>query len=896
VSTLCRAILMTDRSALVLLDSQSEQPVDRKPHIVRPETDKFLADLEAALPDDAAARLFQVWGVGGVGKSTVLLQARKRLAGRVLAAEVSFGVTDGIEGPIGLMEVLAKQLPNGGWGSDFGELIKLYRETQRELKDQPIEKGMTEEDKKSGLQVVLNIGLGTVKGFLPDDVAKDVDELKGKIVDGGTTAILGAAAWLKQHRATKKNKELRDLLLNPEPRLTKAFARLLRGLGQPVLLVLDTYEKATQEVDGWLWRTLLANQDVGSEGLGGTRILVAGRNSLVDELEGWRRLQQDRGCVRGLGLDRFDLLQTQKYLQACGIADDGAIEQIYSQTKGLPYYLNWIREEVQAGRKPDFSRGNESIVDLLLQGLTREQRRLIEIAACFRRFKRKNIERILEKLKIEHNVEFAAAEQGYFDWLTDRSQTQFIEPHEDQYRLDDVARDVFRRSLFEEDENLFRIIQGLISADYLTESQKIEPENSEYCKKYENRDWRKKRSAYLYHLLLSADRSAALIFRNHFLESRYFQMDELVQVVLKDLAEEFGLDQHPILDWRVKQFLDQIRPAIEHGEIVLDKIPLNYNHPQIKKYSRSQIDLAIQTCLGEPEKLTGLAHFIALLYKAGRCPDKASISCIQQAMRTAEKLVVNAVNPEFSSGLFTWGLGNRLAELGKYESAIASYERALKLWPNFYQAWYNRGISLGELAVLAESQGKSVGELDCLLEEEIRSYQEAVEINPGFDQAWYNLGVALKDVDLETALACYDKALDIQPNKAEAWDSKGIALKRLGQAEKAVGCYESALSIKPDYYQAWYNMGVALGSLGQYDIAIVCFKQAVDYNPEYAKAFYNLACVNALLTNIDQALFYLGKAIDLCPNLYIDKARSDIDLEAIHSTPEFEYFLTGKVS
>jgi tetratricopeptide (TPR) repeat protein len=887
---------MTDRNLPVLPGDLSS---DHKPYIVRPETEKFLGELEATLRQDGA-RLFHVWGVGGVGKTTVLRKARERLAGRVIAADVSFGTTNGIEEPIGLMEALAKELRSDDWGaidtSEFAKLIKLYRETSFKLENEPAEKGkgLSEEQKTIG-QTLANLALGYLQKGMPEEKAKEFDEVGSKMVESAMTNAAAALTLFQKHQATKENKQLQELMQHPTPKLTEAFAKLLRGQGKPVLLVLDTYEKATQEIDIWLCRTLLGNQAVGSEGLGNTRILVAGRNCLTDGREGWRKLKQDQGCVRVLGLDRFDRGETKKYLQESGIQEDGEIERIYGVTKGLPYYLNWIREKVQAGKKPDFSQGNEAIADLLLQGLNVEQRRLIEVAACFRQFRRKNLERVLGHLKDAQglDVAVAAGEQGAFDWLIDREKMQFVQKREGHYRLDDVARDVFRLSFFEEDEELFRVVQGVIAADYLAEAQKVEPEESGYGDRYQNGDWRKPRAAYLYHLLLSGDKAASLIFRSHLLEARYFGVDDLVREAFNDLVGEFGLENHPILSRKTREFLIQISAAIEHGEFVLDKIPLNYNHVQLKDYSRSHIDLAIQVCLEQPEKLKGLSHFVALLYKAGRCPENSSIQWVQRAMQVAELLAHESADLRFSSGLFTWGVGNRLAELGKYALAIASYDRSLDLCPDFFEAWYNRGIALGELAASEEAQTEDTDELDRLLEEEIRSYQEAVAINPEFDQAWYNLGVAFKDVDLEAALDCYDRALAIQPKKVEAWDSKGIVLKRVGRVEDALKCYEHALSINPEYYQAWYNKGVALGGLGYYEAAIACFEQAVFCNPQYAKAFYNLACVYALEGSSEQSLCNLKKSIQLCPNLYIEKAKLDSDLVSLRSMPEFEKCLYG---
>ncbi|MEG4282182.1 tetratricopeptide repeat protein, partial [Microcoleus sp. A006_D1] len=72
--------------------------------------------------------------------------------------------------------------------------------------------------------------------------------------------------------------------------------------------------------------------------------------------------------------------------------------------------------------------------------------------------------------------------------------------------------------------------------------------------------------------------------------------------------------------------------------------------------------------------------------------------------------------------------GNEQFKLGNFEEAIASYEKALEVKPDYDVAWFNRGIALRNL-------GK--------LEEAIASYDKALEIKPDDHEAWYNRGVAL---------------------------------------------------------------------------------------------------------------------------------------------------------
>ncbi|TRU86842.1 MAG: tetratricopeptide repeat protein, partial [Microcystis novacekii Mn_MB_F_20050700_S1D] len=64
----------------------------------------------------------------------------------------------------------------------------------------------------------------------------------------------------------------------------------------------------------------------------------------------------------------------------------------------------------------------------------------------------------------------------------------------------------------------------------------------------------------------------------------------------------------------------------------------------------------------------------------------------------------------------------------------------------------------------------------------IASYDQALEIKPDFHQAWYNRGIALGKLGrYEDAIASYARALEIKPDDHEAWNNRENALRNLGR-------------------------------------------------------------------------------------------------------------------
>ena len=62
--------------------------------------------------------------------------------------------------------------------------------------------------------------------------------------------------------------------------------------------------------------------------------------------------------------------------------------------------------------------------------------------------------------------------------------------------------------------------------------------------------------------------------------------------------------------------------------------------------------------------------------------------------------------------------------------------------------------------------------------EALASYQRALHLKPDFAEAHYNLGIALQaQGQIAEALACYQRALQLKPDYAEAHNNLGMPCK-----------------------------------------------------------------------------------------------------------------------
>ena len=129
--------------------------------------------------------------------------------------------------------------------------------------------------------------------------------------------------------------------------------------------------------------------------------------------------------------------------------------------------------------------------------------------------------------------------------------------------------------------------------------------------------------------------------------------------------------------------------------------------------------------------------------------------------------------------------------LGKKDTALTSFDRALAVRPDYAEALSNRGLTLHELK---------------RFEEALASYDRALAVRPDYAEALYNRGNTLHELKrFEEALASHDRALTVRPDYAEALYNRGLTLHELKRFEEALASYHRALAVRPDYAEAHWN-------------------------------------------------------------------------------------------
>jgi predicted O-linked N-acetylglucosamine transferase (SPINDLY family) len=171
-------------------------------------------------------------------------------------------------------------------------------------------------------------------------------------------------------------------------------------------------------------------------------------------------------------------------------------------------------------------------------------------------------------------------------------------------------------------------------------------------------------------------------------------------------------------------------------------------------------------------------------------------------------------------------LGTVLKDKGLLDAALAAFERATELKPDYAEAFYNR-------ATVLQQQAKP--------EEALATYGHAIQLREHYPDAVNNAGIVLQELGRTSeAINLFRQLLARMPAHADACNNMGTALLAEGRAEEARAAFEQALARRPDFPDAFYNLGNAWRELGHLAEAITAYRNALRLRPDYAEAFSQL--------------------------------------------------------
>jgi tetratricopeptide (TPR) repeat protein len=200
----------------------------------------------------------------------------------------------------------------------------------------------------------------------------------------------------------------------------------------------------------------------------------------------------------------------------------------------------------------------------------------------------------------------------------------------------------------------------------------------------------------------------------------------------------------------------------------------------------------LQAALGiNPDSAATHSDLATALSKSGR-PSEA-VPEYQAALR---------LNPD--SAIVHNNYANALLESGHRPQAVAEYQLALRLKPDYTDARKNLAIALAtpppESAEAHYDKGVDNSHAGRLTEA-IAEFEAALRLRPDYAEAQNNLGVALTQIPARAAEAPahFQAAVKIDPDYADARLNLGIALSQIpGRLPEAITQLEAAYRLHPD--------------------------------------------------------------------------------------------------
>lgn len=232
------------------------------------------------------------------------------------------------------------------------------------------------------------------------------------------------------------------------------------------------------------------------------------------------------------------------------------------------------------------------------------------------------------------------------------------------------------------------------------------------------------------------------------------------------------------------------------------------------------------------------------------------------------------------------------AKMEEYEKSIEFYTKAIKLKPDFVEAFFNRGLTYSrkhEFDYAIDDYTKAIDLKPDLAEpynsrglayrakrefkRAIDDFNRAIHLKPNYASGYYNRGLVYKDKgEVNRAIDDYFKAIDLDPDYAEAYTDLGLAFFDGGDVQRAIEHYAKAISLRCDYAPAYNNRGVAYAKKERYENAIADYTKAIDLNPTLSAPYYNRGNAYYSTGNYEHAIADYDRVIELDPEN--DRARN----------------------
>jgi tetratricopeptide (TPR) repeat protein len=151
----------------------------------------------------------------------------------------------------------------------------------------------------------------------------------------------------------------------------------------------------------------------------------------------------------------------------------------------------------------------------------------------------------------------------------------------------------------------------------------------------------------------------------------------------------------------------------------------------------------------------------------------------------------------------------------------------------------------------------------------VADFDQAIRLNPQYADAFFSRARAYDaQRDYVRSIADYDQAirLDSRDMAMYSFVYRGNAYAAQGDYVRAIADYDQTIRLSPQYAFAFFSRARAYAAQRDYVRAIADFGQAIQMNPQYAEAFYYRGVAYDRQRDYARAIADYDQAIRLTPN------------------------------
>ncbi len=183
-------------------------------------------------------------------------------------------------------------------------------------------------------------------------------------------------------------------------------------------------------------------------------------------------------------------------------------------------------------------------------------------------------------------------------------------------------------------------------------------------------------------------------------------------------------------------------------------------------------------------------------------------------------------------------LGKALSTERQFSQAIYAYQKAIALYPNYFDAYNNLGIDFSKTEQFDLAAG---------------AYEKAAKLKPNDPATHINLGVALESAHQRgDAIIAFQKAVELDPKSIDGHNNLGVLYLRDAKFDLAIQESRLVLKLNPrnliasEILQLSLNaVAINLFNRGDQSGAVGVLREVLSLNPDNVDAKHNLAVMTS---------------------------------------------------